>query len=46
MQTREYNLTSESQTLETLQNCIYVDLSLRDLSILCTQFIYEETNMF
>ena len=42
MQTREYDLTCEPQTSEALQNCLYLDLSLRDLPILRTHFIYEK----
>ena len=38
----QYDLTNEPQTLQALQNCVYLDLSLPDLSLLCIYFIYKK----
>ena len=43
---RAYDLTSGPQTLEALVFCLYLDLSLRDLSMLCIHFIYVKKQMF
>ena len=39
--TTGYNLISKPQTLGTLIKCLYFDLLLRGISILCIPFIYS-----
>ena len=44
--TRGYELASEPQTLRDIRKCLYLDLLLQDLLILCIHFIYVKKQMF